>query len=770
MLCSICKEKPAVVFVAKDPEGSTAQGLCLSCAKEMGVKPICGIMKQMGLPKEDMEGVVDQLNQAAENITPETLAEVAQNLSAVGTSNSPFSMFPQLFPNQGFSSEESMDPDSKNFNKAKKKFSKRMKRKFLDIYCQNLNEKAKKHELDIVVKRENELNRVIQILCRRTKNNPCLIGEPGVGKTAIAECLAMRIIEGKIHAKMKNKEIYLVDLTALIAGTQFRGQFESRIKGLVDEVESIGNIILFIDEIHNLVGSGDSNGEGSPMNAANILKPALSRGRIQVIGATTFKEHRKYIEKDSALERRFQPVTIREPSVKDTCEIIESIKHYYERFHFVIVNKKIISTIVNLSERYITDRFLPDKAIDLLDESCAYTSLKNKDMCELENIKFEIEKLKLQEKTLIEQGVVSTDQEKFKKLANISQQLSKLEEERNKFAKNSEILPEVSLDDVSKVVEIWTGIKSAKIQQSELEKFKNLEEILSKKVIGQEEAIKILSVSIRRNRAKIAPRRRPVSFIFVGPTGVGKTELVKVLAKELFDRPDSLIRFDMSEFMEKHSVSRMSGSPPGYVGHDEAGQLTEKVRHQPYSVLLLDEIEKAHPDIMNILLQILDEGKTTDSHGRMVNFEDTVIIMTSNAGSENRENLLGFGKNKSQVTKEKAKKALEDFLKPEFLGRVDEIIVFNDLKLQDFKKISHILLKEYVESLRERKITLEYNEAAVEYLANKSFNKKSGAREVSNNIRHKIEDKIATAIIASGESLKKILLSSDENGLVVSFE
>ena len=593
--------------------------------------------------------------------------------------------------------------------------------------------------MDAIIGRDNEIARVIQILSRRTKNNPCLIGEPGVGKTAIAEGLSIRIAQGNVPARLKKKEIHLLDLTALVAGTQFRGQFESRIKGLVDEVKADGNIILFIDEVHNLVGTGDAEGS---MNAANILKPALSRGEIQVIGATTFTEYRKYIEKDTALERRFQPVTVVEPSVDDTIGVLLGIKSYYENYHRVQLSDDIIKRAVVLSERYITDRFLPDKAIDLMDESCACAALRNASMAEYDTAKFELEKLKEQEEQMTADGA----EPDYEKLAETRCEIARLEE-KTKSLEQDALHSSVTEEDLAHVIELWTGIPASRIQESELKKLADLENKLNSKVIGQTEAVEAVAAAIRRSKVQISPRRRPASFIFVGPTGVGKTELVKVLSHELFDTPDALIRLDMSEFMEKHSVSRIIGSPPGYVGYDEAGQMTEKVRRKPYSVILFDEIEKAHPDVMNILLQILDEGKITDAHGRVVNFENTIIVMTSNAGSERKESALGFAKNAADVTRDKTMKALSEFLRPEFLSRVDEIIIFHELTGTDFQAIARLMIDEYVDSLKERNITLKYDNTVLSWLADHAIGGKSGARDLRNLIRKKIEDQIAALLV-----------------------
>ena len=629
------------------------------------------------------------------------------------------------------------------------------KRKFLTLYCTDLTARARDGKIDNIIGRNKEISRVVQILCRRSKNNPCLIGEPGVGKTAIAEGLALKIARGEVPARLADKEIHLLDLTALVAGTQFRGQFESRIKNLVDEVKANGNIILFIDEVHNLVGTGDAEGS---MNAANILKPALSRGEIQVIGATTFTEYRKNIEKDAALERRFQPVKVEEPSIEDATEILLGIKGYYENYHRVRISDALVRRTVVLSERYITDRFLPDKAIDLLDEACTCANLRNKAISDYQLNEQKLEDLKLDEEELYAQ----TENVDYEAIANIKSEIVKCEDEQKELAEKASDNA-VKEEDIAKVIELWTGIPASKVIESDLKRLANLESTLKERIIGQDEAVEAIAAAIRRSRVQISPRRRPASFIFVGPTGVGKTELVKQIAKELFNTPETLIRLDMSEFMEKHSVSRIIGSPPGYVGYDEAGQLTEKVRRKPYSVILFDEIEKAHPDVMNILLQILDEGRITDAQGRTVNFENTIIVMTSNAGSEQKNGALGFGKDKGEATRERITKALSDFLRPEFLGRVDEIAVFNSLTEDDYKKISVLLLNELRDSLKEKPIELTWTDAVPAYLAKKAVGGTRGARDLRNIIRKEIEDKIASIIIDKYEESVSAI-SIEENG------
>ena len=743
MMCTRCKKRPAVVFVSGSTDAQQSQGYCLVCAKELGIKPVNDLMEKMDITEEMMESMESELSglMSMDGAMMPTDDDDDENGDENGFTQGGAATFPFLKnifqgPNgeETTKEQEETDASSRKTDDKKKK-----KRKYLNMYCTNLTGKAKNGELDAIIGRDNEIARVIQILSRRTKNNPCLIGEPGVGKTAIAEGLSIRIAQGNVPARLKKKEIHLLDLTALVAGTQFRGQFESRIKGLVDEVKADGNIILFIDEVHNLVGTGDAEGS---MNAANILKPALSRGEIQVIGATTFTEYRKYIEKDTALERRFQPVTVVEPSVDDTIHVLLGIKSYYENYHRVQLSDYIIKRAVVLSERYITDRFLPDKAIDLMDESCACAALRNASMAEYDTAKFELEKLKEQEEQMTADGA----EPDYEKLAETRCEIARLEE-KTKSLEQDALHSSVTEEDLAHVIELWTGIPASRIQESELKKLADLENKLNSKVIGQKEAVEAVAAAIRRSKVQISPRRRPASFIFVGPTGVGKTELVKVLSHELFDTPDALIRLDMSEFMEKHSVSRIIGSPPGYVGYDEAGQMTEKVRRKPYSVILFDEIEKAHPDVMNILLQILDEGKITDAHGRVVNFENTIIVMTSNAGSERKESALGFAKNAADVTRDKTMKALSEFLRPEFLSRVDEIIIFHELTGTDFQAIARLMIDEYVDSLKERNITLKYDDTVLSWLADHAIGGKSGARDLRNLIRKKIEDQIAALLV-----------------------
>ena len=766
MLCSRCKKNPAVFFISKvDGDKTTSEGLCIKCAMELNIGPVKQIMENMGITEDDMDDFSAQLEQMMEGM--------GEDFEFGGASTFPFmqGMMPMM-PGSA-SSDETPDKAKQEGKKDKKKKqgTKNDKRKFLSLYCTDLTARARDNKLDRIIGRDIEIARAIQILCRRTKNNPCLIGEPGVGKTAIAEGLAQRIAEGRVPAKLADKEIHLLDLTALVAGTQFRGQFESRIKGLVDEVKNEGNIILFIDEVHNLVGTGDAEGS---MNAANILKPALSRGEIQVIGATTFNEYRKHIEKDAALERRFQPVKVEEPSIDDTYKMLLGIKSYYETFHRVKISDNLVYKAVTLSERYITDRFLPDKAIDLLDEACTCANLRNKAISENElNEKkiFDLEK-QLEE---LEDELANAD--KDADLEPIYEQISVSKSELAACESRAEELAEkakdngVTEDDLAHVINLWTGIPATKIVEGDVNRLKGLEDRLMQKVIGQDEAVKLVANAIKRSRIQLTLQKRPASFIFVGPTGVGKTELVKQLSTELFDTPETLIRLDMSEFMEKHSVSRLIGSPPGYVGYDDAGQLTEKVRRKPYSIILFDEIEKAHPDVMNILLQILDEGKTNDAHGRTVNFANTVIIMTSNAGSHMSESSLGFGKSEKDISREKVLKALNDFLRPEFIGRVDEIVVFNPLGEKEYEKIAVLMLDEIKTVLKDKGIELSYDEKIPSVIVSKMDGNVRGARDLRNVIRRNIEDKISTLMIDNlGTPMKKITVTSTDNSIDVSFE
>ena len=733
IMCSKCGIRPAVIFMTRmdGDKSSHQEGLCLKCAME-STGPIKQMMENMGITEDDYEAMSEQFGAMM------GMGDDGEGFEPGGTPTFPFMQ--GMVNDSGEDFTDVSDTEVKDNKNAKKKGEKKLKkRKYLPLYCTNLTRKAREGKIDRIIGRDNEIYRTIQILCRRSKNNPCLIGEPGVGKTAIAEGLALRIANGEVPAKLANKEIQLLDLTSLVAGTQFRGQFEGRVKGLVEEVKAEGNIILFIDEVHNLVGTGGDS-EGS-MNAANILKPALSRGEVQIIGATTFTEYRKYIEKDAALERRLQPVKVEEPSIEDTYKMLLGIKDYYENYHKVQISDTLVHNAVTLSERFINDRFLPDKAIDLLDEACTCANLRNKNISEYEN--------KLNEKAdliIHEQDLMEAEEPDYEAIAKVKQDIMQCETRINQLIPLVENSP-VTEEDLARVIQLWTGIPAQKIVESDLRRLADLDKKLKAKIIGQDEAVDVVVKAVRRGRISVSPRRRPSSFIFVGPTGVGKTELVKQLANELFDTPETLIRLDMSEFMEKHSVSRIIGSPPGYVGYDEAGQLTEKVRRKPYSVLLFDEIEKAHPDVMNILLQILDEGKITDAQGRTVSFENTVIVMTSNAGSSRSEGALGFGKAQSDVNKEKALKALREFLRPEFLGRVDEIVVFNDLDEEAFRKIAVLMLDEFKEPLRDKGITFTYTDEAVNELAKDSVGGSRGARDLRNNIRRKVEDKIAETII-----------------------
>ncbi len=747
LMCSRCKKRPAVVFIsqmnAKDPQHKKNEGLCLVCAKELGISQVDDYMKAMGISDDDLEAMSNQLMEASDGDDFEPGGtNFLSNLFGGDAAN--------LFSNLAGGMPKATDEGGENKPKDKKK-----KLKFLNNYCTNLTQKAREGKLDNVVGRDKEISRVIHILSRRQKNNPCLIGEPGVGKTAIAEGIAQRIVAGDVPFHIKDKELYLLDLTALVAGTQFRGQFESRCKGLVEEVKEQGNVILFIDEVHTLVGTGDNEGT---MNAANILKPSLSRGEIQVIGATTFKEYRKYIEKDSALERRFQPVTVSEPTVEDTITVLKGIKQYYENFHRVKISDDMLRECAVLSERYINDRFLPDKAIDLLDEASACTSIRTPEIEEFDALN---EELKKHEKL-----VEDYEQKSEPDYEIIAKEKGEILRIQNRLKEVEETLKNVQVteEDISKVIELWTGIPANKIAQTEYDKIKHLKEALSKRVIGQDEAVDKVAKAIKRTRVQLSKRRRPASFIFVGPTGVGKTELVKVLGEELFDATEPLIRVDMTEYMEKHSVSKLIGSPPGYVGFDEAGQLTEKVRRRPYSVVLFDEIEKAHPDVMNILLQILDEGRINDSQGRSVSFENTVIVMTSNAGSTDRDTGVGFNKTDSDIAKDKAMKALREFLRPEFLGRIDEIVVFNPLTEENFAGIAGLMLDEMKSPLEEKHISLRYTDEALKTIAHKAYGQKLGARDIRRVIRNEVEDKIAELLIDKGEGAVSAVAISADNG------
>ncbi len=755
VLCSKCHKRPAMFFISKvEGDKTTQDGLCIKCAMEMNIGPVKQIMQSMGISEDELDDMSEQF---------EEMFGEDGSFEPGGAGTMPFF---QNFAQMNESSREQPQADAKDSDKksdSKKSKKEPKKRKFLAQYCTDLTAKARDGKIDRIIGRENEIYRTVQILCRRTKNNPCLIGEPGVGKTAIAEGLALKIASGDVPAKLRTKEIHLLDLTALVAGTQYRGQFESRIKGLIEEVKQEGNIILFIDEVHSLVGTGDAEGS---MNAANILKPSLSRGEIQIIGATTFTEYRKYIEKDAALERRLQPVKVEEPSIAQTVEMLKGVKDYYELYHKVTVSDSLIEKAVSLSERYINDRFLPDKAIDLLDEACTCANLRNKHISDYEEALTALSELEEEEAALTE----TTGEADYAEIARVKGELIKKREETAELEKLAAD-NRVTEDDLAKVIQLWTGIPASKVIESDLRRLAGLEDNLKAKLIGQDEAVSLVSAAIRRGRVRINPRRRPASFIFVGPTGVGKTELVKLLAKELFDTPETLIRLDMSEFMEKHSVSRIIGSPPGYVGYDEAGQLTEKVRRKPYSVVLFDEIEKAHPDVMNILLQILDEGKINDAQGRTVSFENTVIIMTSNAGSNRGSGALGFAKTKNEASKDNALKALSEFLRPEFIGRVDEVVVFNDLSREDYEKIAALLLGELVDPLADKGITFTWDDKATAAIAELSVDGTRGARDLRNVIRRNIEDVITSKIIngADGEKITSASVTAEETEIICNF-
>ena len=753
-LCSRCKKNVAVVFLTRMENGENInEGLCLSCAKKAGLPQVDEVMRRMGLTDEDLDAISNEMLGAfggAENL--ENIDD--DNIDEEEGKTATFPFLNRLFGGgQSAQGGENDGEAQQRPPRGEKKGEK--KHKFLDSYCINLSARARKGELDAVIGRAEEIERVVQILNRRQKNNPCLIGEPGVGKTAIAEGLAQRIAAGEVPFKLRSKEVYLLDLTALVAGTQFRGQFESRMKGLIEEIRKTGNVILVIDEVHNIVGAGDAEGS---MNAANILKPALSRGEIQVIGATTFTEYRKHIEKDTALERRFQPVTVNEPNEEDTLKILKGIAHYYESFHGVVIPEGILRQAVLLSERYIPDRFLPDKAIDLIDEACSDLNLHDKNINRRMELRREIDDLE-KERELLESDTENTD---FARLAEIRSHVIQLNAEFDGLCKNGD--PMLSMDNLARVIELWTKIPASRIREDEFKRLSELDKRLREHVVGQDEAIEAVSSAIRRNRVGISPKHKPVSFIFVGPTGVGKTELVKQLAQDLFNSPDSLIRLDMSEFMEKHSVSRIVGSPPGYVGYDEAGQLTEKIRRKPYAVILFDEIEKAHPDVLNILLQILDDGEITDAHGRKVNFENTVIVMTSNAGSDRKGGSLGFGMTMNEQNKDRAMKALNEFLRPEFINRVDEIICFNRLDEANFTDIARIMLGELQASLEDKGLHFSYDDAVVEYLVKKSFSQTYGARNLRRTIQKELEDVMAAKIIDSYENPVSQLKAVMEDG------
>lgn len=773
MLCSRCKKRMAVVFITRmEGDKSINEGLCIKCAKEMNIKPVTDLLDKMGITDEQLDAMDDQMAGLMDTF--------GDSFDMGGAQSMPFM---QMFnmPQMGmdgededaaldfYNQDEMSDEEDSQSSQTEKKMSSREKKerdrekkkyKFLSAHCENLTQKAKDGKIDRIVGRDQEIERVIQILNRRTKNNPCLIGEPGVGKTAIAEGIAQKLADGTVPAMLQGKELYLLDMTSLVAGTQFRGQFESRVKGLLDDVRKIGNAILFIDEVHSLVGAGDSEGS---MNAANILKPALSRGEIQVIGATTFDEYRKHIEKDAALERRFQPVKVDQPTIEQTVDVLKGIKKYYEQFHRVTVTDEIARRAVLYSERYINDRFLPDKAIDLLDEACSCANLRNKTLAQYDEYNRQIK---------VYQHVIESEEQKdkdvdYEKLAENKAKVLQLQSQAKEL--ESEALGQkVTDEDLAKVIELWTGIPASKIQESEMQRVSSLEESLKKRIIGQDEAVKLVSAAVRRSRVQISKKRRPASFIFVGPTGVGKTELVKVLSEELFDKQNPLIRLDMSEFMEKHSVARIIGAPPGYVGYDEAGQLTEKVRRRPYSVVLFDEIEKAHPDVMNILLQILDEGKITDAQGRIVSFESTVIVMTSNCGTEQRASSLGFNKTPSDIVRDRVMQSLSEFLRPEFLGRVDEVVIFNQLTEEDFVKIAELMLGELKEPLAEKGITCLWDEAALKLIAHKAHGKQGGARDLRRLIRKEVEDKICSLLVERyANQPAGIQISAEDDSIVL---
>ena len=756
-LCSKCKKNVAVVFISRMNEKNEMvnEGLCLKCAAQLGLPQVEDMMKRMGITPEDLENINSEMMQAfggAEELDAPVDEGDEDDEESGKTATFPF--LNRLFNNGSNLSAEQQPPQNGGTGQQGTGRKTEKKRKFLDNYCINLSQRAREGKLDAVIGREQEIERVVQILNRRQKNNPCLIGEPGVGKTAIAEGLAQRIVKGEVPFKLRQKEVYLLDLTALVAGTQFRGQFESRMKGLIEEIRKAGNVILVIDEVHNIVGAGDAEGS---MNAANILKPALSRGEIQVIGATTFNEYRKHIEKDTALERRFQPVTVSEPNVEDTLKILQGIAHYYEQFHGVSIPQGVLRQAVLLSERYITDRYLPDKAIDLIDEACSDRNLHDPEINrrmeleqELSNLIFERENLMSAQPADGQQFTEQELDQRYERIAELRSQELRVTDELN--AIRAKGMPELTMENIARVIEMWTKIPASKIKEEEFKRLAELDQRLRAHVVGQDEAIAAVSAAIRRNRVGISPKHKPVSFIFVGPTGVGKTELVKQLADDLFNAPESLIRLDMSEFMEKHSVSRIVGSPPGYVGYDEAGQLTEKIRRKPYSVVLFDEIEKAHPDVLNVLLQILDDGQITDAHGRKVNFENTVIVMTSNAGSDTKSaGAVGFGGSADDQGRERIMKALQDFLRPEFLNRVDEIVCFNHLTKENFAGIARIMLDELKASLGDKGYTLRYDEALVDYLVEKSYSLTYGARNLRRLIQKELEDPMAARIIDAFE-------------------
>ena len=765
-ICTRCGKNVAVVFITKIEGGQTKnEGLCLKCARELHIKPVDDVINKMGLSDEDLEGLTGEMMNALSGVEDLIPVDEKDQGEDDDGKTATFPFLNRLFGGGNSNAESAPPPASDNRRgEGDRQAPKGGKRKFLDNYCIDLTQRAKEGKLDRMVGRQEELERVIQILNRRQKNNPCLIGEPGVGKTAIAEGLAQRIANGDVPVKLKDKQVFLLDLTALVAGTQFRGQFESRMKGLIEEIRKQGNVILVIDEVHNIVGAGDAEGS---MNAANILKPALSRGEIQVIGATTFTEYRKHIEKDSALERRFQPVTVGEPSIEDSVKILRGIAPYYEDYHGVSISDEMCRQAVVLSERYITDRFLPDKAIDLIDEACSDVNLKNPDINrrmeaerDLENIRFEREALMSADAP---KGQELTDAMLDKRYARIAELRSReMQREAELRELDAKPRPALTVDNLARIIELWTKIPASTIREDELERLAKLDERLKARIIGQDEAVDAVCAAIRRSRVGLKVKRKPVSFIFVGPTGVGKTELVKRLAADMFDSPESLIRLDMSEFMEKFAVSRIIGSPPGYVGYDEAGQLTEKIRRKPYSVVLFDEIEKAHPDVMNILLQILDDGHITDAQGRNINFENTIIVMTTNAGSSNKTGAVGFGGSLSDMSKERAMKALNEFLRPEFINRVDEVVCFNQLTEANFRDIAALMLGELRDVMAEKGIALTWDESLIDYLVKEAYSVTYGARNLRRTIQKKVEDEIARFIVSNrGRDIHNIHLSAD---------
>ncbi len=768
-ICARCKKRPAVIFITRMEKDKTInEGICIKCAKELGLKPVDDIMQKMGITDEDLDRMDVEMSELLNEGNLPTPADHPEDLEGRTPPIDFRKLFGGLMSASSEGAKEGASAEAERAAADKKKRKEDKKRQYLPLYCRDLTDKARKGELGRIIGRDREFARLVEILCRHQKNNPCLIGEPGVGKTAIAEALAQRIVAGEVPYKLKNKEVQLLDLTALVAGTQFRGQFESRIKGLIDEVRALGNVILVIDEVHTIVGAGDAEGG---MNAANILKPALSRGEIQVIGATTLAEYRKYIEKDAALERRFQPVIVEEPSVQATYEILKGIKDRYENFHRIRIPDSVLMRAVTLSERYITDRYLPDKAIDLLDEAGAFLAIHSPCLKDLEETEENLHKLEKEREEIESQSAdgEKETEEKYRALAENKQKQLTLGEQLNTLqAEQDKVV--LSTEELARVIELWTGIPASSITEMEYEKIDQLGARIKKKIVGQDEAVDAVVRAIKRSRAGISYKKKPVSFIFAGPTGVGKTELVKTLANELFDSPETLIRLDMTEFMEKHSVSRIIGAPPGYVGYDDAGQLTEKIRRKPYSVVLFDEIEKAHPDVLNILLQILDDGRVTDAQGRQVNFENTVIVMTTNAGSTYATNQMGFGRSRAEQESEKTAKALEQFLRPEFLNRVDEVITFRQLSVEDFRRIVAIMLGQLSDVLKEKGIELRWSEKEEEYIAKNSYSEKYGARNMRRYIQKNIEDVIASKIIGAYDrqiSVVQIALDEGEGGLQI---